>query len=105
MTPAALTAPLATAAGRHGLPGPRSPCRTSRTSSTSSPPSPSSFGIQGAACRARHGSTDAAHGQRVLVIGHVATRWGLDHFIDGAALEDLAGQDFAWREGWEYLLG
>ena len=44
-------------------------------------------------------------GQRVLVIGHVATRWGLDHFIGGAALEDLIGQDFAWREGWEYRLG
>jgi alpha-ribazole phosphatase/probable phosphoglycerate mutase len=44
-------------------------------------------------------------GQRVLVIGHVATRWGLDHFIDGTPLEQLAGQDFAWREGWEYLLG
>ena len=43
-------------------------------------------------------------GQRVLVLGHVATRWGLDHFIGGIPLEDLAGQDFAWREGWEYRL-
>jgi 2,3-bisphosphoglycerate-dependent phosphoglycerate mutase len=43
-------------------------------------------------------------GQRVLLIGHVATRWGLDHFIGGAELEDLAEQDFVWREGWEYLL-
>jgi 2,3-bisphosphoglycerate-dependent phosphoglycerate mutase len=43
-------------------------------------------------------------GQRVLVIGHVATRWGLDHFIDGVRLEDLVDQDFAWQEGWEYLL-
>ena len=43
-------------------------------------------------------------GQRVLVIGHVATRWGLDHFIDGIPLEQLAGEDFAWREGWEYRL-
>ena len=43
-------------------------------------------------------------GQRVLVIGHVATRWGLDHHINGVTLEDLAGQDFAWREGWEYRL-
>jgi 2,3-bisphosphoglycerate-dependent phosphoglycerate mutase len=34
----------------------------------------------------------------------VATRWGLDHFIGGTPLEDLAGEDFAWREGWEYLL-
>lgn len=44
-------------------------------------------------------------GQRILVIGHVATRWGLDHFLGGARLEDLAAQDFAWREGWEYRLG
>jgi hypothetical protein len=27
---------------------------------------------------------------------------GLDHFITGVPLEDLAGQDFAWQEGWEY---
>jgi len=43
-------------------------------------------------------------GQRVLVIGHVATRWGLDHFIGGARLEDLVEQDFAWQEGWEYRI-
>jgi 2,3-bisphosphoglycerate-dependent phosphoglycerate mutase len=44
-------------------------------------------------------------GQRVLVIGHVATRWGLDHYIGGTALEDLVVQGFAWQEGWEYLIG
>ena len=44
-------------------------------------------------------------GQRVVVIGHVATRWGLDHCIRGASLEDLMEQDFAWQEGWEYRLG
>jgi 2,3-bisphosphoglycerate-dependent phosphoglycerate mutase len=43
-------------------------------------------------------------GQRVAVIGHVATRWGLDHFIGGVPLEDLIDQDFAWQEGWEYRL-
>ena len=36
-------------------------------------------------------------GRRVLVVGHVATWWGLDHFIGGATLEDLAVQDVAWR--------
>jgi 2,3-bisphosphoglycerate-dependent phosphoglycerate mutase len=41
-------------------------------------------------------------GQRILVIGHVATRWGLDHFVGGVPLEDLLEQDFAWQEGWEY---
>ena len=44
------------------------------------------------------------NGQRVLVIGHVATRWGLDHLIDGVPLEDLAEADFAWKQGWEYRI-
>ena len=43
-------------------------------------------------------------GRRVLLIGHVATRWGLDHFIDGVPLERLADEDFTWQEGWEYTL-
>ena len=41
-------------------------------------------------------------GQRVLVIGHVATRWGLDHHVHGVALEHLAGEHFRWQQGWEY---
>jgi 2,3-bisphosphoglycerate-dependent phosphoglycerate mutase len=44
-------------------------------------------------------------GQRVLVIGHVATRWGLDHLLAGMPLEDLATADFAWQPGWEYTVG
>jgi 2,3-bisphosphoglycerate-dependent phosphoglycerate mutase len=44
-------------------------------------------------------------GQQVLVIGHVATRWGLEHWLNGMPLEDLANADFAWQEGWEYQLG
>ena len=44
-------------------------------------------------------------GQRVLVVGHVATSWGLDHFIGGTTLEDLAEQDPGWRAGREYRLG
>ncbi len=43
-------------------------------------------------------------GLRVLVIGHVATRWAFDHLINGVALEDLIRADFGWREGWEYYL-
>jgi 2,3-bisphosphoglycerate-dependent phosphoglycerate mutase len=42
--------------------------------------------------------------QRILIIGHVATRWGLDHFISGLPLEYLAEQDFAWQQGWEYRI-
>jgi 2,3-bisphosphoglycerate-dependent phosphoglycerate mutase len=42
--------------------------------------------------------------RRVLVIGHLATSWGLDHFVRGISLEDLVAADFAWQPGWEYLL-
>lgn len=44
-------------------------------------------------------------GQRVLVIGHVATRWGLDHLLHGLSLADLMIQDFEWQPGWEYTAG
>lgn len=43
-------------------------------------------------------------GQRILVIGHVATRWGLDHRINGTPLESLTHERFAWQDGWEYYL-
>ena len=43
-------------------------------------------------------------GCHVVVIGHVATRWGLDHFINDRPLEELAAQEFSWQEGWEYAL-
>jgi 2,3-bisphosphoglycerate-dependent phosphoglycerate mutase len=41
-------------------------------------------------------------GARILVVGHVATRWALDQRLDGVALETLLADDFAWQEGWEY---
>jgi 2,3-bisphosphoglycerate-dependent phosphoglycerate mutase len=43
-------------------------------------------------------------GKRVAIIGHVATRWGLDHCIRGVCIEDLVAADFAWQPGWEYRL-
>lgn len=43
-------------------------------------------------------------GERVLLIGHVATRWALDHTLLGLPLETLVDAPFAWREGWEYRL-
>ncbi|MGI9006583.1 MAG: hypothetical protein ACR2FU_10370 [Streptosporangiaceae bacterium] len=38
------------------------------------------------------------------MVGHVATRWGLDHYLAGIPLEELAAADFAWQPGWEYQL-
>jgi 2,3-bisphosphoglycerate-dependent phosphoglycerate mutase len=43
-------------------------------------------------------------GCHVVVIGHVATRWGLDHFINGRQLEELVVEEFSWQEGWEYSI-
>jgi broad specificity phosphatase PhoE len=43
-------------------------------------------------------------GERVLVIGHVATRWALDRVVFGVSLDTLAATPFEWREGWEYTL-
>jgi alpha-ribazole phosphatase/probable phosphoglycerate mutase len=42
--------------------------------------------------------------RRVLVVGHSATRFALDHLLGQVPLERLLAQDFAWQEGWEYQL-
>ena len=41
-------------------------------------------------------------GQRVLVIGHIATRWGFVHLLLGTPLEELSSRQFDWQPGWEY---
>ena len=43
------------------------------------------------------------NGQRILIIGHVATRWALYYFIGGIRWKTSL-KDFAWQEGWEYRL-
>jgi alpha-ribazole phosphatase/probable phosphoglycerate mutase len=43
-------------------------------------------------------------GGRVLIIGHVATRWALEHWLNGVPVEDLIVAKFNWQEGWEYQL-
>lgn len=43
-------------------------------------------------------------GGRVLVVGHIATRWGFEHWLNGVALEDLCATEFVWQPGWEYRL-
>jgi 2,3-bisphosphoglycerate-dependent phosphoglycerate mutase len=50
------------------------------------------------------GLLDELSGERVLVIGHVATRWALDHYLRGVPLETLVDAPFAWRPGWEYAV-
>jgi broad specificity phosphatase PhoE len=43
-------------------------------------------------------------GSRVLVVGHVATRVGLDHHLRGVPLTELVAAEFEWQPGWEYVL-
>ena len=43
-------------------------------------------------------------GERVVVIGHSATRWGLEHLVHGVPLEELVEESFVWQEGWTYVL-
>jgi alpha-ribazole phosphatase/probable phosphoglycerate mutase len=39
---------------------------------------------------------------RVLLVGHAATRFALDHLLTGADLAAAVVAPFRWREGWEY---
>lgn len=41
---------------------------------------------------------------RILIIGHVATRWACEHYLNRVAVEELVDAEFVWREGWEYRM-
>jgi broad specificity phosphatase PhoE len=43
-------------------------------------------------------------GERVLLVGHAATRFALDHLLTGRPLAAAVTATFSWRPGWEYLL-
>jgi 2,3-bisphosphoglycerate-dependent phosphoglycerate mutase len=44
-------------------------------------------------------------GQRVMLIGHLATYRALELAVHHIALEDQLAAEFTWREhGWEYVL-
>lgn len=43
-------------------------------------------------------------GKKVLMIGHRATQYGLDHWINGKSLGELVATPFKWQPGWTYEL-
>jgi len=47
---------------------------------------------------------DELDGGRVLVIGHIATHWALEHRVHGRSLAELAAEEFVWQPGWLYDL-
>jgi alpha-ribazole phosphatase/probable phosphoglycerate mutase len=40
--------------------------------------------------------------RRIVVVGHSATKWALDHVLEGTPLAELVERSFSWRPGWEY---
>ena len=48
---------------------------------------------------------ELAQDQRVLVIGHRATKIGFDVLLGGMTLEDAVTAEHVWRPGWAYELG
>jgi broad specificity phosphatase PhoE len=47
---------------------------------------------------------DNYDGKRVMIIGHRATQYGLDYWIDGIQYEQLVSTKFKWQPGWKYEL-
>jgi 2,3-bisphosphoglycerate-dependent phosphoglycerate mutase len=43
--------------------------------------------------------------RRVLIIGHMATRWALERMCRGRSFDELASEEFVWQQSWEYRLG
>jgi 2,3-bisphosphoglycerate-dependent phosphoglycerate mutase len=40
---------------------------------------------------------------RIVVIGHAATKWALDHLLTGVPLEEAVAAQYTWQPGWEYV--
>lgn len=43
-------------------------------------------------------------GKRVLMVGHRATQYGLEHWINGVSLKQIVTAPWSWQPGWEYRL-
>lgn len=43
-------------------------------------------------------------GKKVMVIGHRATQYGLEHWIKGLSLEEIISIPWKWQPGWVYTL-
>jgi broad specificity phosphatase PhoE len=43
-------------------------------------------------------------GKKVMIIGHRATQYGLEHWINGVQLKQAITAPWHWQPGWEYKL-
>jgi len=49
-------------------------------------------------------AADLWSGRRILIIGHLATRFAIERRVGGSSLETLLIAPVSWRPGWEYRL-
>ncbi len=42
--------------------------------------------------------------KKLLIIGHRATQYGLDHWLKGKSIQEAITAPWAWQPGWEYVL-
>ena len=43
-------------------------------------------------------------GRLVLVVGHLATYFALEHYLNGVPIDELVSRGFSRQEGWEYRI-
>jgi hypothetical protein len=43
-------------------------------------------------------------GKKVMIIGHRATQYGLEHAINGIGVKEIVTAPWKWQPGWEYRL-
>lgn len=43
-------------------------------------------------------------GKKIMLIGHRATQYGLEHIVNGISLEKVVTATWKWQPGWSYLL-
>jgi len=43
-------------------------------------------------------------GKRIMIIGHRATQYGLDHLIDNLSIKESIEKPWRWQPGWKYIL-
>lgn len=44
------------------------------------------------------------HHRKVMIIGHHATQYGLEYYLNNASLEKVLTTQWKWQPGWKYLL-
>lgn len=44
------------------------------------------------------------NGKKVMIVGHRATQYGLEHWIKGVSVSEAVTTPWKWQPGWEYVL-